>query len=340
MRQLIRSFWLSSAISLLVLGYVLVSLGVGAGFIALVLAAIEFAFSFDNAVINAKILTLMSPLWQRLFLSVGIIIAIFGVRAFLPVIIVGLTAHLPLGVVTDLAFHHPEQYAHELEAARPAITAFGGAFLLLLALHFFISDKKVHWFKTIEQPLSRYEGKGLPLIIAIFVIAGLALLPENKHKLVAFVAGVIGLAAFEAISGLILLMNKLFGNGNGESAHRVGWAAFATFLYLEVLDASLSFDGVIGAFAITNEVVLIAAGLGIGAVWVRSLTVYMVKRRMLEAYKYLEHGAHYAIGVLAVTMLLGVVIEVPDILTGVLCLGLIAAAVITSRQAIEDRRAR
>ncbi len=336
MKQLVSSFGFSFVVSLLVFGYVLATMGAGAGIVTLVLAAIELAFSFDNAVINAKILSLVSPFWQKLFLSLGIVIAIFGVRAFMPVVIVGLTAHVPLGTVADLAFHHPEQYAKELELARPAITAFGGAFLLLLALHFFISAKKVHWWKAVEKPLSQYEGMGLPLIIALVVVIVLALVPGNQHRLETFVASMIGLAAFEAISGLIMLMNKLFGEeGRGGTASRVGWAAFATFLYLEVLDASLSFDGVIGAFAITNEVVLIAAGLGIGAVWVRSLTVYMVKRKLLEAYRYLEHGAHYAITVLAITMLLGVIIEVPDFLTGVLCLGLIASAVITSRQALE-----
>jgi hypothetical protein len=333
MKQLVRSFGFSLGISLLLLGLILWSQGISGGIVTLILAAIELAFSFDNAVINAKILTHLSPLWRTLFLSVGILIAIFGVRAFLPLVIVSLTANLPLGTVADLALNHPLDYAHELEAARPAITAFGGAFLLMLSLHFFISDREVHWIRAIERPLSRYVRWWLPLVISLVVVAGLSFLPGNKHAHTALVAGTIGLLSYGAINGFIALMNRLFGGNNG--GERVGWAAFATFFYLELLDASLSFDGVIGAFAITNEVVLIAAGLGIGAIWVRSLTVYMVRQRTLEAYKYLEHGAHYAITVLAITMLLGVVVEVPDFLTGVLCLGLIAAAVVTSRQAIE-----
>ena len=331
--DLLKSFSFSLAASLLVFGYVLVAMGAGAGVVTLILAAIELAFSFDNAIINAKILTHISPMWQKLFLSLGIIIAIFGVRALLPVVIVGLSARIPLGTVADLALHHPLGYAHELELARPAITAFGGAFLLMLSLHFFISDREVHWIRAIERPLSRYVRWWLPLLISLIVVAGLSFLPGNKHAHTALVAGTIGLLSYGAINGFIALMNRLFGGNSG--GERVGWAAFATFFYLELLDASLSFDGVIGAFAITNEVVLIAAGLGIGAIWVRSLTVYMVRQRTLEAYKYLEHGAHYAITVLAITMLLGVVVEVPDFLTGVLCLGLIAAAVVTSRQAIE-----
>ena len=82
-----------------------------------------------------------------------------------------------------------------------------------------------------------------------------------------------------------------------------GKAAFFMFLYLEVLDASFSFDGVIGAFAITNDIVLMALGLGIGAMYVRSLTVYLVRQGTLDDYVYLEHGAHYAIGALAVILL-------------------------------------
>ncbi len=334
MNRLLRSFGFSAGISLLVLGFVLVSEGVGAGVVTIILAAIELAFSFDNAIINAKILAFLSPLWQRLFLSVGILIAIFGVRALLPVLIVSFGAHLPFGTVADLAFRHPLEYARELEHARPAITAFGGAFLLMLALHFFIADRDIHWIKIIERPLSYFVRWWLPLVIAIVVVSGLALLPGNHHKAVAFTAGVIGLLAYTLINGFIGLMNRMFGTST--SGQRIGWAAFATFMYLEMLDASLSFDGVIGAFAITNNVILIAAGLGIGAVWVRSLTVYMVRHRTLDAYRYLEHGAHYAIAVLAITMLLGVIIEVPDFLTGVLCLGLIATAVVTSRQVIEE----
>lgn len=333
MKQLLRSFGFSSAVSLLVFGYVLVALGAGAGLITLILAAIELAFSFDNAVINAKILTHLNPLWRSLFLSVGIVIAIFGVRALLPIVIVGLTAHLPLGAVAHLALHEPKHYAEHLIAARPAITAFGGAFLLMLALHFFLSDRDVHWLKVIERPLSRYVRWWLPTLVAACIVVGLSFVPGNHHPQVAMAAGLIGLLSYGIINGGIALMNRAFGGGT--TGERVGWAAFTTFLYLEILDASLSFDGVIGAFAITNNVLLIAAGLGIGAVWVRSLTVYMVKRRTLEAYKYLEHGAHYAITVLAITMLLGVIVEVPNFLTGVLCLGLIMAAVITSRQALE-----
>ena len=333
MRSFWRSFGLSTGLTLLGLGYVFVALGFGQGVVVIILAVIELAFSFDNAVINAKVLQRLSPLWRTLFLTVGILIAIFGVRALLPVAIVSLTAHLPLGTVTDLALHQPGRYAAELDLARPGISAFGGAFLLMLALHFFLADREVHWLKRIEVPLSKFEYWWLPLLITGAVVLLLALLPGNQHAAESRIAGLSGIVVYSVINGGILLLNKLFGEDR-QAAQQVGLAAFATFIYLEVLDASLSFDGVVGAFAITDNVLMIGIGLGIGAIWVRSLTVYMVKHRTLEQYRFLEHGAHYAIFVLAATMLLAVVIDIPNVVTGMLCLGLIIAALITSRQAI------
>lgn len=328
-------------LSLLAFGYVLWAHGASAGLVTLILAAIELAFSFDNAVINAKVLNRLSPLWRTLFLSVGIIIAVIGVRALLPIVIVSLTAQLPFGTVANLALNHPEQYAEHLVGARPGITAFGGAFLLAISLYFFMSAREIYWLKYIERPISRFERWWLPLVVAALTVLGVSFLPGNQHRNTALAASFAGLIAYALINGLILVLNKLFaGKNRRRVGQQVGWAAFATFMYLEVLDASLSFDGVIGAFAITNSVVLIAIGLGIGAIWVRSLTVYMVRNRTLDAYRYLEHGAHYAIFVLAVTMLLAVIVEVPDFVTGVLCLGLIAAALITSRQAVEESTAK
>lgn len=335
-KSLLRSFGWSLALTVAAFGYVLFGLGASALLVTAILAAIELSFSFDNAVINAKVLTQLSPLWRTLFLTVGIVVAIFGVRAFLPILIVGLTAHLPLGAVTDLAFHHPNVYADKLVAARPAITAFGGAFLLMLSLNFFLAERETKWLKVIERPLSKLEYWWLPFVIGLVVLGGLSFWPGNQHRSVELLAGLAGLVTYSAINGLVTVLNKLFASDTDATTQRVGWAAFATFVYLEILDASLSFDGVIGAFAITNSVVLIALGLGIGAIWVRSLTVYMVKHRTLDSYKYLEHGAHYAITVLAATMLLGVIVEVPDILTGVLCLGLLGSAALTSREAAEE----
>lgn len=336
-KSFLQSFGFSTVVSLAILILVATFMGPGAIVVTLILVAVELAFSFDNAIINAKVLGTLSTFWQKLFLTVGIVIAIFGMRVVFPVVIVMLTAHLGWGRVVDLALNHPAQYAEKLEFAHPAISAFGGAFLLMLALHFFIDDhREILWLKYIEGPLQKIDRWWVPTVISVIVLGILAVLPFNHHAAQTIQAGIAGIVTFLAIH----LFTEFIGKIAGESTiavKRVGAAAFLTFIYLEILDASFSFDGVIGAFAITNEVLLIAAGLGIGAIWVRSLTVFMVKKGTLDAYQYLEHGAHYAVLVLAAAMLLSLLINVPEVITGVLGLGLIGASVIASRQALQAR---
>src|SRR5690606_21345166 len=102
--------------------------------------------------------------------------------------------------------------------------------------------------------------------------------------------------------------------------------------------ASFSFDGVLGAFAVTKDVVLIAIGLGVGALWVRSLTVFMVRRGTLDSYKYIEHGAHYTITVLSAVLILSIFINVPEVIAGLAGLGIIGSSIIASRQALAAKR--
>jgi hypothetical protein len=119
--------------------------------------------------------------------------------------------------------------------------------------------------------------------------------------------------------------------GGRRVVQAVGKAAFFLFLYLEVLDASFSFDGVIGAFAITTDPILIALGLGlIGAMFVRSLTVFLVRKGTLADYVYLEHGAHWAIGALSVILLVGIGYHVDEIITGLIGVAFILAAFLSS----------
>jgi hypothetical protein len=333
MKTLIRPFGFSIFASLAVAAVAVYYVGVSALWPLLVLSVIEITFSFDNAVVNAKVLKKMSPLWQKVFLSVGIIIAIFGMRLVFPVLLVALTAGLPWREVIDLALHHPNEYAHHLEAAHPVITAFGGAFLLMLALHFFADgSKKHHWIGRFEHGLSRIGHWWFPSVITAAVLIGLSVLPANHHPADTMKAGLIGLLTY----GVIHAMTSLLGvttKSTAKQTHFGGWTAFLMFIYLEILDASFSLDGVLGAFAITNNVLLIMAGLGIGAVWVRSLTVFMVRRGTLDAYRYLEHGAHYAIAVLALAMLAGAIFEVPEAVTGGLGLACIIAALTASVRA-------
>lgn len=321
-------------------GAITASLGVWmffyGGFSALwlffVLALLEVTFSFDNAVLNSRILSRMSPLWQKLFLTVGIFIAVFVVRFALPILIVQLATGLSFAEVVNLALNYPEKYGEELHHAAPVIDAFGGTFLLMIGVSYFLDhDKVVHWLRPIERAMAA-AGKirFIKLILMTIVAAILYLTVEQDLKHTVLLSSVLGIILQFGLHSMSVFFDKSMKKGN-TVRQQVGLAAFASFMYLEVLDASFSFDGVIGAFAITTSVVLIVAGLGVGAFWVRSLTVYLMRAGTLAKYQYLEHGAHWAILALGVVMLAKLYhLELPEWITGSLGLIFIITAVISS----------
>lgn len=317
---------------------VLFGMGLEALTVALILIAVEIAFSFDNAIINAKVLGKMSPFWQKMFLTVGAVIAIFGMRVIFPILIVALTADLGWGTVVDLALNHPKEYAEKLEVAHPLISAFGGAFLLLLALDFFVdSEHQVVWLEKIERNLQKLATHWAPPIITAAIVVGVSIMPFNHHQHETLTAGMLGIVVYTVIHGLTELMSRIQAKRAGNVKHAIGMVAFMSFLYLEVLDASFSFDGVIGAFAVTNEVLLIAVGLGVGALWVRSLTIFMVRRGTLGNYKYIEHGAHYTIAILGCLLFVGIIYKVPEAIVGLTGIGIIVASILASREAAIDK---
>lgn len=338
----LADFRFALALSILVSGAVLYALGPVSLLPLLILVVIEILFSFDNAIINAKILKTLSPLWRQLFLTVGIIIAVFGMRLLFPIALVAVTAQTGFGETIHLALNEPTLYAHELEEAHPAISSFGGMFLLLLALSFFMLDEgRPLWLKRIERPLMRFGGHRMIILVTLAILALVTLLPINHHPIITLIAGASAIALFYAINALRSGIAKISENSSTKRSATVvtGWAAFFSFLYLEVLDASFSLDAVLGAFAVTNDVILIAAGLGIGAVWVRSLTVYMIKRGTLNSFVYLEHGAHYAILLLALSLIVSLFVEVPSAIIGVLGVLVIGASVMASRKVPQNAEA-
>lgn len=331
-----RNFGGSATLSMLSIALVWIFLGASATLVTLVLIAIEIAFSFDNAIVNAKVLEKLNSFWRQLFLTLGLLVAIVGMRLLFPVLIVVASAHLPFTTVVNLALHHPEQYAAHLAQAHTTISAFGGGFLLALTLFFFFDqDRSQFWLGRLERPLQKLGGQwwAAPLV-GVVVVAALSLLAGNQSHVV-LRAGSFGVLLYTAITLFIDWLGAVTG---AERAGRyVGWTALVAFCYLQVLDASFSFDGVLGAFAITNKVILIAVGLGVGALWVRSLTVFMVKKQTLKSYIYLEHGAHYAILVLAAALLISIFWNVPDAITGIVGLGVIAASLLASHQALQSK---
>lgn len=338
-------------------------------FLCFVLALLEVSLSFDNAVLNATVLRRMSDFWQKMFLTVGIIIAVFGMRLVFPLVVVGVAASINPIEALQLALekgdpHTPGTYGYIIAEAHPQIAAFGGMFLLMLFLNFVFTDRKLKWLRWLEEPLAK-AGKlsqiGVVVALTVLVIAAEF---WAKDPNVVLVSGILGLLTYITINGLgtlfekglehqleeteipskekgakhyqdsanvVALNAKAAKKGPSKIVRATGKAGFFLFLYLEVLDASFSFDGVIGAFAITSDPIIIALGLGlIGALFVRSITIYLVKKGSLNEYVYLEHGAHWAIGALAVILIISIGTHVPELITGTIGIVFIGAALASS----------
>lgn len=298
--------------------------------LVIVLSVLEVSLSFDNAVVNAGVLRNMSEFWRTMFLTVGILIAVFGMRLVFPVVIVAVSADLSAVETMQMALNDPDRYGKTLNDAYPSISAFGGVFLLLVFLKFiFDHEKETHWLGPIEERMSRIaKFDEISVFIALAVVFSMLWWVPERDQTTVFVSGIAGVLLYLAVDFIgSLFESEEDGEAAVQMTHRAG---FASFLYLEVLDASFSFDGVIGAFAITKDVVIIMLGLAVGAMFVRSMTVYLVNRGTLNQYIYLEHGAHYAIGALAMIMLLGSVAHVHEVITGLIGIAFIAASVFSS----------
>ncbi len=304
--------------------------GLVAVYIALILAVLEISLSFDNAVVNASVLKRMDKRWQNYFLTWGILIAVFGMRLILPVLIVSVATHIEFVLVAKMALEDPATYSHHLNSVHVQIAAFGGMFLLMVFFSFILDDaKELHWLGRIEERLSELGRlKAIEIILALGLLLFLQQwlpLEIRDHALVSGISGLILYVMVDSFSELFEGEQEI-----EEVAQAIKKSGLASFVYLEILDASFSFDGVIGAFAITQDVVVIMLGLAIGAMFVRSLTVYLVNKGTLDQYVYLEHGAHYAIGVLAVIMLASMRYHISEVVTGSIGATLIVLSIISS----------
>lgn len=287
--------------------------------ITAILGVMEVSLSFDNAVVNAVVLKKWNAFWQKLFLTVGVIVAVFGMRLLFPLLIVSVATGLGMGDVWTMATTEPLEYSRHLSENHSEVAAFGGAFLLLVFLNFlFDEEKELHWLGWIEEKLGKFGTSGLAILLTIGAIlfADGVFAGERRHSVL--IAGIVGIAIYVGVDyiGGLLGGDEEEDNGAGKMVKSVARGSIGGFLYLEVLDASFSFDGVIGAFAITNDVVIIMLGLGIGAMFVRSLTVMLVKKGTLDEFVYLEHGAHYAIGILAIIMFASMRYHIAEWITG------------------------
>lgn len=340
--MILKTFGWSLAVTVVALVGSLLLGGTTALAIVAILIVLEISLSFDNAVVNATILKRMNEFWQKIFLTVGVLIAVFGMRLVFPLLLVSITAGLNPVEVVRLAIDGgsvdvPGTYANLLTDAHPAIAGFGGMFLGMLFLDWLFEERETTWLSWLEKPLQRIGSLDqLSVVVAgiALVVAALTLAPDGKQSTV-MIAGLLGIVTYLLVNGLGSLFEEGGAadgeeSGTGEIVRASGKAAFFLFLYLEVLDASFSFDGVVGAFAISQDIFVIAVGLGVGAFWIRSLTVYLVRQGTLDDYVYLEHGAHWAIGALAVLLLVTIEYKVPEVVTGLIGVGFIGAAFLNS----------
>ncbi len=308
-------------------------MGLKALFIAFVLTVLEISLSFDNAVVNASVLQRMDAVWQRRFLTWGILIAVFGMRLVFPLAIVAVIAGIGPIEALQLSIFDPKKYAEIMLSTYHMVSAFGGAFLLLVCLRYFFDEsKETHWFSPLERVLSKLgkmQAIELGMVIVLFIFLS-KLLPAAQQSEYLFSA-LWGIVTFVIVDGLAALFeHKDESNPNVTKA--VATSGLGLFLYLEVLDASFSFDGVVGAFAITQNLFIIMLGLGAGAFFVRSMTIYLVEEKALHQFKFLEHGAFYAIGALGMIMIISPFYHISEWVTGFVGVIILGFSIWSSRR--------
>lgn len=302
-------------------------------FIALVLGILEISLSFDNAVVNAMKLEKMSHQWRHRFLTWGIIIAVFGMRFLFPILVVSIFAKLKMIEVAKIAISDVDKYAYYLHETHDPIVTFGGMFLIMLFLNYFFDSKKeVHWIRPIENWLAHLDHmKGIETLLSLLALLATQYVVPEESKLSVVIAGIAGIVTYLAIDGFTHYLEKQEQIRLDKcTVQAAGCTGLISFIYLELIDASFSLDGVLGAFAISKDIIIISIGLAIGAMFVRSLTIMLVEKKTLKQFLYLEHGAHWAIGALAILMLMSTVKDLPEVVTGGIGLAFIIAALISS----------
>ena len=296
-------------------------------FIGTVLAILEISLSFDNAIVNANKLKDMTPAWQRRFLTWGILIAVFGMRVLFPLLVVTVAAGIGPFSALELAISRPDEYARIIGESHIPIAAFGGTFLMMVAIAYFIDENKdVDWIGSLERWLRNWGSvRGMEIALVLAVVVAFASTLKGDDASAFLYAAIAGLLTFTAVD----IMGRVLDRAE-KARDMAAQGGLGAFLYLEVLDASFSFDGVIGAFALTKNLFLIAIGLGIGAMYVRSMTIMLVEKKTLTQFRYLEHGAFYSIFILSVIMFAQTIIHVPEVITGLIGAGIVGISFYSS----------
>jgi uncharacterized protein len=288
------------------------------------LIVFEVVNSVDNAIVNACVLKTMGVLWRKRFLLIGIFTSVFLVRFILPLIIVWVSVPNISGSELFLAFIGQSETAYNaIEMSKPIILMFGGVFLLYLYFHWLFLEQKEPLF--IERYLKQKHGVWFFAFAAIILVIIMYL---SQASPLMMLAAAIGSATFFILYGLKQTAEESERNIVRGSS---GMSDMSKFVYLEVLDMTFSFDGVIGAFAFTLNLILILIGIGVGAIVVRQLTIKGIDT--IAKYRYLKNGALTSIGFLGLFMVLEAFnIELPTILPIIITFLLVGIAFYVSRR--------
>lgn len=293
------------------------------------LVVFEAINSIDNAIVNAYVLKSMSEKWRKIFLFWGMLFAVFVIRGALPFLMVWLTIPgIGFAQAFGAMFSSSHQAAEAIEAGRPLLLMGAGVFLMLLYLHWLFLEEKKPLFVADKLVKPNY-GIWFFAFAAIILVV---LLYCARNNPILMLSAAIGNAAFFILYGFreqaekqsMRLMEKAGSMGD-----------MSKFLYLEVLDASFSFDGVFGAFAFTTSIPLILIGNGIGAFIVREMTIKSVDR--IAQYQFLKNGAMTSIGFLgSVIAIESFGIELPGFLPTLIMLTFVGVAFWESRKCLKN----
>jgi len=281
------------------------------------LVAFETVASIDNAIINADILSTMKAWARRWFLTWGIIIAVFGIRGVLPWLIIWFSTPSlgPIGALTA-TFSDDATASMAIEQSAPFLLLAGGIFMIFLFLHWWMAEEK-NCIVPGERAMSR-QGPWFYAVAAIILFL-ICYAAAQINALLA-VAAVGGSAIFFIMQGFRLFADKKSAELEAGTSNK---SDISKLMLLEVIDATFSIDGVIGAFAFTMSVPLILIGNGIGAVVVRELTVRNIDN--IRKYAYLKNGAMYSICTLGLIMCgEGFGLHIPIWLAPLLTIGIVA----------------
>jgi hypothetical protein len=300
--------------------------GPAVALLILLLGLLETSLSFDNAVVNASVLRNWEPHWRKRFITFGLPVAVLGMRLAFPLIIVAVIAQIGPAAVIHMAISNPDKYAATLSSAHAQVAAFGGAFLAMIFLNFFLDQEKdSYWLSWLEKPLQKLGNlESIQIVITLATVYGVSKFQAPGTQLSFIAAGIAGLITY--------ILAESFGSivGGEDAGKQVIKQGLVGLLYLELLDASFSFDGVMGSFAISNAIFVIALGLGVGAMFVRSMTLHLVDKGTLNEYPYLESGAFWAIGALTCIMFISSAHHVSEVVSGLIGAGFIIAALVSS----------